>query len=126
MNLSRRNTWVRFAYFGNPPAVASLCALFWRGCVLVPLLLCLAGGGLAALIVQLVMYGRDTAVGLVAFILAGAILVGAIVAFMFVVGLLTGDEEILPRAIAQSVPYQGFLAVKRRYLCPMIHITDPR
>jgi hypothetical protein len=41
MTLSSSSPFVRWTYFFNhrhlPPARTSLCALFWRGCVLMPL-----------------------------------------------------------------------------------------
>jgi len=122
MTVTRKNLWVRMAFFGNPPSTTSLCALFWRGCVVVPVLLGLAGVGVAAIVVQFYMYLRLTLIGIGGFALFAGFCFTAGFTVYFVIGLFNGNEEVVPPFVMNSVPYQGFIAVKRRYLCPMIEI----
>jgi hypothetical protein len=110
------------AFFGKPPRVASLCAVFWRGCVLIPLLLFLCGCGIAAILVQFYMYFWQTTMGILGIALWASFVIGIVAAACWVETKVKRDG-VLPKAFRDSVPFHGAKAIKQR-LCPLIEIGE--
>jgi hypothetical protein len=129
--LNRSSKFVRWTYFLNtghrPPQQTSLCAIFWRGCVLMPLLaaLCIAGAG--AILFLLVK------VGIFSWHHLRAVLFGLAGALSTVTILVVGSYYALPKKVmnavdstiekfSKSVVVGGFKAVKSKF-CPIIWIS---
>jgi hypothetical protein len=122
VRVNRNNWFIRWTYmFGAIPRQTSLCRVFWRGCVAMPLAMVGMGLVLAFLITSVLMYPLGTAKFF-------GVVVGALVGIAAFIGggvwideLREANGSVLPSSVRESVPYRAILSVKSK-VCPIITI----
>lgn len=120
MVVSKTSKFVRWTYYFNtehcPPARTSLCAIFWRGCVLMPLLALFAAAGGGFLLWQAGTHMLN--------MLAVVCGVAGLLGLCYGVAVFFDEKKMHRKIIHQvtsSVAWQGITAVKS-HICPIVEI----